>query len=81
MPMCEASNFEEPGAVVSHAGICAGAAHAITHISALVGWRWTRCGVPCEIYALHNRKGRLQMCKAMAGKWCRQMLRERGAVT
>ena len=24
--MCEASNFEEPGAVVSHAGICAGAA-------------------------------------------------------
>ena len=41
---------------------------------------WTTCGVPCEIYALHNRKGRLQMCKAMAGKWCRQMLREIGAV-
>jgi len=24
--MCEASNFEEPGAVVPHAGICTGAA-------------------------------------------------------
>ncbi len=23
--MCEASNFEEPGAVVPHAGICTGA--------------------------------------------------------
>jgi hypothetical protein len=24
--VCEASNFEEPGAVVPHAGICTGAA-------------------------------------------------------
>jgi len=38
--MCEASNFEEPGAVVPHAGICTGAAGQLAVLPWCGAWMW-----------------------------------------